>query len=827
MNRMCAFTGRMVLCAGVLVGVAASSLDALGESRDDGALKFLATANASGRLELVGQDAALQLVVMGRVGGREQDVTRSVEYSGNPPQVVDVSPDGWVTPLGNGVATVTATTREGQNAAIEIEVTRQSESLPINFAGEVVPVFTKYGCNAGGCHGKSGGQNGFRLSLLGFEPLDDYTYLVKEARGRRIFPAAPQYSLLLRKATGQLPHGGGERFAADSPPYRVLARWIEQGMPLGRDDDPVVSHIEVLPRERVLAQHEGQQLIVLAHYSDGGVRDVTRVAQYETGDPELAEANERGLVTAGQSSGSVAVTIRYQSHVGVFRATVPLGAAVDKLPIARNFIDEHVFAKLQQLGLPPSDVCDDSTFLRRATLDIAGRLPTPDETTAFLADSQTDKRDRLVDRLLDSTDYADYFANKWGTILRNHRDNDNQKYTTFAFHDWIRQSLLDNKPYDEFVREILAASGRVERNPAVAWFNEVRDQSAQVEDASQLFLGLRIQCARCHHHPAERWSQQDYYGLMAYFSRVGRKRSPGGGREEHIFHQAGTPSAVNPRTGRSVPPTPLGGSPPELSRDDDPREALADWMASPDNPFFAKALVNRYWKHFFGRGLVEPEDDMRLTNPASHPALLDQLASEFVASGYNLKSLVRTICGSTTYALSAIPNEYNALDKQSFSRFYPRRLPAEVLLDSIDAVTGARSRFGGVPPETRAVALPDNAFNSYFLRVFGRPDAASACECERSGDVNLAQCLHLLNSEEVRAKTAGELSNELAASPEKDAEAVETIYLTAYSREPTEQELLAAVGYLTEHGTNTEDREMAYEDLLWVIINTKEFLFNH
>jgi hypothetical protein len=828
MKRMCLIVGRLWLCAGGLTALAAGSRHASADPAVGPTLSFLRAAGKAAPLVLVGQDAATQLVVMQRVdGGRSTDVTRIVEYTASPTGVVEISPEGWVTPRENGVARISATAADGQTASIEIEVTHQGAPLPINFANEVVPIFTKYGCNAGGCHGKSGGQNGFRLSLLGFEPQDDYTYLVKEARGRRIFPAAPRYSLLLRKATAQLPHGGGERFAPDSPPYRVLARWIEQGMPLGREDDPVVSHIEVLPRERVLARDEPQQLAVLAHYSDGAVRDVTRAAQYETGDSELAEADERGLVTAGQAAGSVAVTVRYQSHVDVFRATVPLGAPVASLPAAQNYIDEHVFAKLEELGLPPSQLCDDSTFLRRVTLDIAGRLPTREETVEFLAGTDAARRSRLVERLVDSTDYADYFANKWSTILRNRRDNENQKYATFAFHGWIRQCLLENKPYDRIVRELLGATGPIERNPAVAWYNEVRDPSAQVEDACQLFLGMRIQCARCHHHPAERWSQQDYFGLSAYFSRIGRKRSPTGGAGDRIFHLVGQASAINPRTGEPVPPTPLGGSPSDLAPHEDPRGSLVDWLAAPDNPYFAKALVNRYWKHFFGRGLVEPEDDMRLTNPATHPELLDQLAAEFRDSGYDLKALIRTICGSSSYALSSSPNEYNALDKQNFSRFYPRRLPAEVLLDAIDDVTGAQSQFAGMPPTTRAVALPDNAFNSYFLRVFGRPNSASACECERSGDVNLAQCLHLLNSEEVRAKTAGGLTDQLAASPERDAQSVHEIYLAAYSREPTEQELLAAINYLSERSASAEERDKAFEDLLWVIINTKEFLFNH
>jgi hypothetical protein len=790
-------------------------------------IAILTADGTGGRLQLSGPDAGWQLIVMRETGGgRPVDATRTATYEAAPPGIVEVSPDGWVEPRQNGVSTVTARTPDGTAASVEIVVSSYDNPPPINFATEVVPVFTKYGCNGGGCHGKSGGQNGFRLSLLGFEPEDDFATVVQETRGRRVFPAAPRYSLLLRKATGEVPHGGGERFAIDSPPYRTLARWIEQGMPTGSSDDPFVTEIEVLPRERVLQQHEAQQVVVLAHDSDGGIRDVTRVAQYESADPELAEATARGLVTAGQNAGSVVITVRYQSHVDVFRATVPLGAPVERLPVAKNVIDSHVFAKLKQLGLPPSEICDDNTFIRRVTLDIAGRLPTAEELDALLDDGAATRRERLVDRLLDSTDYAEYFANKWSAILRNQRDNGEEKYATFAFHDWIRQSLFDNKPYDRFVRELVAASGQVERNPAVAWYNEVRDQAAQVEDVCQLFLGLRIGCARCHHHPAEAWSQQDYYGMSAFFSRIGRKRSQRGRAGDHIFHQVGTASAANPRTGKGVPPTPLGDDPLLLGPQDDPRRALADWMTSPDNPFFAKALVNRYWKHFFGRGLVEPEDDMRVTNPATHPELLDELASEFVNSGYDLKVLIRTMCTSSTYALSSLPNEYNAGDKQSYSRSFPRRLPAEVLLDAIDTVTGAESKFSGVPINTRAVALPDSGFNSYFLRVFGRPDSASACECERSGDVNLAQCLHLLNSEEVRAKTASGVED-LTAAGDDHAAAIQTIYLTAYSRSPTEQELATAVEYLVQRSGSPEEQKKAYEDLLWVIINTKEFLFNH
>ena len=714
-------------------------------------------------------------------------------------------------------------TDSGLYEELLVVVRNLENDLPVNFPNQVVPVFTKYGCNSGGCHGKSGGQNGFRLSLLGFIPEEDYTYLVKETRGRRLFPAAPDRSLLLQKAAGLVPHGGGARLEFDTLPYQILRRWVEQGMPYGSADDPLLERIEVLPRERLMPREGKQQLVVLAHYTDGSTRDVTRMTQFESNDPDLAEVTETGLVSTAKATGSVAVMTRFQSHVDVFRATIPLGLKVDRLPPAKSFVDELVFDKLRQLGLPASATSDDSTFLRRVTIDIAGRLPTKEEALAFLGSSDADKRDQLVDRLLESPDYADYFANKWSSILRNRRTDKNVRVTTYGFHDWIRESLLENKPYQQFVSEILAASGQIRRNPAVAWYHEVKDQSAQVEDTSQLFLGLRIQCARCHHHPFEKWSQEDYYGLAAFFSRVGRKRSDLRDKD-HIYHKPGIPSANNPATGNNVPPTPLGAEPVSIDPYSDPRLILTNWLADPENPFFAKALVNRYWKHFLGRGLVDPEDDMRVTNPACNPQLLDTLARDFIDSGFDLKALVRRICTSQVYGLSAIPNDDNQGDKQNFSRFYPRRLTAEVLLDSIDGLTSSQTRFQGVPATTRAVQLPDNAFDSYFLTVFGRPNAASACECERSSDVNLAQCLHLLNSEEVQKKVGGARAKQMAEDGRDLQERIRDLYLVAFSREPTEDEQTVAVKYIRDR---KDQSQKAFEDVLWALMNTKEFIFNH
>jgi hypothetical protein len=774
-----------------------------------------------------GRDAAQQLVVTGQhETGQVRDLSRTATYEVAPAGIVTVDKTGLVTPVAEGEATIHVVAAPGIDANVKVKVTNLVTDLPVNFPNQITPVFTKYSCNGGGCHGKSGGQNGFRLSLLGFEPKEDYEYLVKEGRGRRLFPASPDQSLLLLKATARSPHGGGQRIEFDSPAYRLLRRWIVQGMPYGNETDPKVTHIEVFPPERLMEREKTQQLVVVAHYSDGSSEDVTRTTQFDSNDTEMAEVSLSGLVTTGQLTGSVAVMARYQGHVAVYRATIPLGVKIENAPPAKNFVDELVYKKLNALGLPPSQACDDATFLRRVCIDLAGRLPSLEESEAFLADQSSNKREALVDRLLEGTDYADYFANKWNAILRNKRKQENDKPSTFTFHDWIRNSLNENKPYDQFVREILTATGEPGKSAPVAWYREVKDQSAQVEDTAQLFLGLRIQCARCHHHPFEKWSQQDYYGFAAFFAQVGRKKGYQQG-EDRIFHKRGIAAAKNPKTGQDVKPTGLGSETLNIPPDEDPRQSLANWMADKNNPFFAKSLVNRYWKHFFGRGLVDPEDDMRVTNPASNQELLEGLAKNFVDSGFNLKQLCKTICTSSTYQLSAEPNQWNQDDKQNYSRYYPKRLNAEVLLDAIDQVTGTQTNFGAIPMGTRAVQLPDNGFNSYFLTVFGRPEASSACECERSSEANLAQSLHLLNSSEITGKlTSGSgkaalLGNDKARA--HDAK-VRELYLLAFSRPPSAEEMGIALAHIQK---NQEDPKRAYEDIVWALINTKEFLFNH
>jgi len=790
-------------------------------------------------LHLRGADARQQLLATASFStGALRDCTREVSYQTSPAGVIQVSKTGRVTPLAEGTATITAKSLAGVTATLAVAVEQFKNVPTVNFPNQIVPIFTKAGCNAGGCHGKSSGQNGFKLSLLGFEPAEDYEHLTREARGRRVFPAAPDRSLLLQKATATLPHGGGKRLEVDSDDYKLLVRWITQGMPYGKPTDPTVSKIEVFPKERTIPLDGEQQLAVLAYYTDGTTEDVTRSALYEPNDKALANSDETGRVKVFAQPGDVAVMVRYQAKVAVFRATVPLGAPVENLPPAKNFIDELVFKKLKTVGMPASYPCDDSTFIRRAGIDIAGRLPAAEATRKFLSDKDPAKREKWIDALLGSTDYADYFANKWSALLRNKRTEPAHTRGTYAFYDWIRDSLLANKPYDQFAREIVAASGDLSQNPPVAWYRQVNNPNAQLEDTAQLFLGLRLQCAQCHHHPFEKWSQQDYYSFAAFFSQVGRKAGAQPG-EEIIYAKRGMPTATNKKTRQSVSPAGLGDAPVKLSPDDDPRQALADWMANRDNPFFARALVNRYWKHFFNRGLVDPEDDMRETNPPTNPELLDALAKSFIDSHFDLKNLVRTICRSQVYQLSSLPNKFNGVDKQYFSRYYPKRLTAEVLLDAVDETTRSESKFEGLPAGTRAVQLPDNSFNanSYFLAVFGRPESSSSCECERSQDASLAQSLHLLNSKDVQDKLSS--TNGCAAVLAKDTQREDSIkirelYNTVYSREPEAKELELALNHLRKQPQDEDGKadgklgkQQGYEDIIWALINSKEFLFNH
>lgn len=718
---------------------------------------------------------------------------------------------------------------------------RESEAAEssISFVNDIVPVLTKAGCNAGVCHAKAGGgQNGFQLSLLGYEPQEDYRHLVLEGRGRRLFPLQPEQSLLLMKACGDVPHGGGVRLEKDSEGYQALLRWVRSGTPYRSETDPDLESLELEPDRGKIVQGDSLQLRAFAVFSDGSRRDVTATALFESNHPAMVTVTEDGKVTASDLPGKASVMVRYQDRISVYNAAIPLGADEVACPEPNNFVDELVFSNLRELGIPPSPVCDDATYLRRVSLDIAGRLPTEKETRDFLDSTDSAKREQLVAKLLQSAEYADFFANKWTALLKNRRDDASDITSNFAFHAWVRDSLLAGTPYDQFVRELLAATGTILANPPVAWYKRVKEPKQQIEDVAQLFLGVRLQCAQCHHHPFERWSQDDYYSLAAFFSRIGRKPTDTAG-EDLIFHDRGVAKSINMRTGQPVLPMALGDSVGEIAADEDPRLRLADWMASKDNPFFAKALANRYWKHFFGRGLIEPEDDIRDSNPPTNPELLAALETHFIESDFNLRELIRVITTSKTYQLSSVPTAENAVDQQNHSHFYPKRLQAEVMLDAIDQLAGTTTSFANLPVGTRAVALPDNSYNqaSPFLRVFGRPEATSVCECERVQSGALSQSLHLMNASDIKAKLndgGGRINRLLTADATPEA-IVQQLYRVAYSRPPRPEERDIALAYLNEERFDSAGKPVAKsqamkdnaQDLAWALMNTKEFLFNH
>jgi hypothetical protein len=790
------------------------------------------------RIALSGSDAAQQLIVTATLSSdRLQDLTSDVEYVAGDPKLIQVSKGGRILPLASGRTEITV--RYGnRETRVPVETKSIEDNLPINFANQIVPIFTKLGCNGGGCHGKASGQNGFKLSLLGFEPDVDFSALVKEDRGRRVFPAAPDHSLLLLKASGQMAHGGGKRMELGSDEYKLVRRWIAAGTPFGKKDDPVVASISVYPSQRTLTRQNKQQLAVYAHYSDGSTEDITRRAQYDSNDTEVAVVDNDGLVRSLALSGEAAIMARYQGQVTVFRATVPMGVTVPQYSFEpKTLVDRYTAAKWKQLGIMPSELCTDDEFIRRVYLDITGTLPTPAQLKAFVADPDPAKRDKAIDELVDSAEHSFFFANKWADILRVKRGNNvNRAYGTFVFHDWIRQAIVSDKPYDEFAREILGAVGDETKCPPVVWFKDLQTADQFVDNASQVFLGTRLQCAQCHHHPYEKWSQDDYWGLAAFFGRLGRKNVPVAGlsiqnqqQQRQVFFTKATGSVPNKRTNQPAVMRTLGGEPMEVDADNDPRQKLVDWLVEPKNPFFAKAVVNRYWAHFFNRGIVDPLDDMRVTNPPSNPELLDALAADFVEHKFSLKNLVRTICKSRTYQLSSVPNELNKHDKQAYARYYPRRMSAEVLFDAVCQATDSPTTFNGLPRDAhaphRAIMLPDESFQSYFLDVFGRPQRISACECERVTEANLAQALHLLNSEEIQSKVSrgGGRADAMTKDPRPDTEKVEELFLWTVGHKPNDKQLHLALEHLQ---ANEKNKKAAYENILWALINTKEFVFN-
>lgn len=791
------------------------------------------------KVDLKGSDDAKQLVITGTLAGeRLQDLTTDIAYEVADTKVVRVTTTGRVVPVANGTTEITA--KYGDKVVkIPVKAEQIDVNLPINFGNQIVPIFTKLGCNSGGCHGKASGQNGFKLSLLGFEPDVDYNALVKEARGRRLFPASPDHSLLLLKATGGMAHGGGKKMEVGSDEYKLVRRWIAAGMPVGKPEDPTVTKITVVPEHRILTRQNKQQFSVFAHYSDGSIEDITRRTQYESNDTEVAVVDPNALVRTLNMAGEAAIMARYQGHVSVFRATVPTALKAPDFQFAeQTLVDKHTSSKWKQLALTPSDLCTDEQFIRRVSLDMTGSLPTPEQVTAFLNDKAADKRGKLVDTLLESQEYSYYFANKWADILHvKRRQQNNAAQGTFAFHGWIREAMASDKPYDEFARDILTATGDEQKHAPTVWYKELQQPQQFVDDTAQVFLGLRLACAQCHHHPYEKWSQDDYWGIAAFFGQIARKNitMPGdvgrNGQARQLLSivNRGSGTVTNKRTNQPAVIKALDAEPMKLQPGEDPRHKLVDWMAEPSNPFFARAVANRYWAHFFGRGIVDPLDDMRVTNPPSNPELLDALAKDFVEHKFSLKHLVRTICKSRTYQLSAVPNEHNKHDKQAYARYYPKRMGAEVLLDAVCQVTNSPTTFNNLPQDKyapkRAIMLPDESFASYFLDVFGRPQRISACECERVSEANLAQALHLLNSDEVQGKIsrAGGRAELLAKDTRPDAEKVEELFMWAFAHKPSPQQMAAALDHINK---NAQNKKIAYENIIWALLNTKEFVFN-
>ncbi len=791
-------------------------------------------------LKLVGSDSSIQVAVNGlSASGRHFDLgaetTFSIQGELNSP-VAQVNSKGRVTPLQNGKAPLQIVFR-GKTMQVPVEVSGFAENQPIHFTNDIVPVLTKFGCNAGGCHGKLSGQNGFRLSLLGFDPELDYMTLVQEGRGRRISPSAPERSPLLLKATGAVGHGGGRKIDPDSDEFKLLCRWIAMGSPWGAATDPTLSSIQVAPNDRILNRFARQQLRVVATYSDGAQKDITRRVQFESNQAEIASVDNDGLVRTHAQTGEAAIMARYQGQVVVFRASVPMEKAPDSYAFQpKTLVDEPILKQWRRMNLAPSPRASDEEWLRRVYLDLTGTLPSPADIASFKANASPGKDADLVDKLLDSEEYAALFAQKWADILRVKRGNQPERARgTFLFYDWIRTAMREDKPYDQFVREIVTALGTEENCPPVVWYKDLQTADQFVDNVSQVFLGSRLQCAQCHHHPYEKWSQDDYWGVAAFFGRVARKPSPVPGilvqnnnNQRQIVYLRSTGNVINKRTNKPARPRPLDSEVLEVDPERDTRHQLVDWMTKPANPFLAPSVANRYWSFFFTKGLVDPVDDFRVSNPPSNPELLNALANDLVRYGWSLKRLCRVLTTSEAYRLSSDPIPANQEDRQSFARHYPKRMPAEVFLDAVCQVTGSPANFNGLPTDThaprRAIMLPDESFSSYFLDVFGRPQRQSACECERVGEANLAQILHMLNSDEVQTRISGMTAraDKLARDPRPHEVKVRELFQLALGHDPDPNKLKLALEHITQAGKNTKS---AYENIVWALINTKEFAF--
>jgi uncharacterized protein DUF1549/uncharacterized protein DUF1553/Big-like domain-containing protein len=774
-------------------------------------------------VQLSGPEARVQLLVTGKFAdGTERDLTRSARYL--PDARLAVSPAGVASPRvdGKGQLKVQVGARALQ---VPVTVTNSKTHPPTRLVTDVVPVLTKIGCNMGACHGAAAGQGGFRLSLRGFDPDLDFEQITKANGGARIDRAKPEQSLFLKKATAEVPHAGGPRFKKESEEYAVLLRWIREGA-AGVDPALQVTDIEVRPAERVIPKAGlTQQLQVIARYSDGSVQDVTRWARFASNDDAVVTVDDATGLLKAEQGGAAAVMVSYSGFVKVARALVPVQAKAPAqyaaLPRA-NFIDDLVLRKLEQLRIEPSPLAPDAEFLRRVYLDLIGTLPTPAEVEQFLGDKSPDKRAKLIDALLERPEFADYRALKLSDLLRVNSQYMSQEGAD-AFYRWIRNRTRENAGYDKLVRELLTARGSGFHVGPANYFRIANNPEELAETTSQTFLGVRMNCAKCHNHPFERWQQRDYYSLAAFFARVGTKGGPEFGENQVYVKSDG--EVKHPKSGQVLAPRFLGGDEAVVPVGGDRRAALAEWLTSRENVQFARVAVNRLWADLFGRGIVDAVDDFRVSNPPANDELLDALAQEFVRLNYDVKAMLRLIANSRTYQLSSEMRPSNERDTRHFARAYPKRMPAEVLADALDAATGKPSRYGSLPVGTRALQIPDSRINSYLLDVFGRPKREIVCACERDPQPNLSQMLNLINS--------GDLNNRIAAEDGRiatalkadltDAQIVRQLYLATLSREPKAEELKLA----EEQVRKSANRKAALEDVLWALLNTQEFIFNH
>lgn len=782
---------------------------------------------------LTGSRENLQLVVTGYTAeGDTVDLTHIAECTVLNPKVASVSSSGQLKPQADGIAEVEVNAG-GTTQRVRVEVRGQKTPQPMTFEYDALPALAKAGCSGGACHGSPNGKAGFRLSLFGFDPEFDRGALVRDARSRRVNTVDPGQSLLLRKATMDVPHAGGRRLRPGDSLYSVLHQWIGEGCRvepvsakcIGIEVEPSVTRVLRFPAAT-------QQFRVQARFDDGSVRDVTHLSQFTLSDPDVASVTSGGLVT-GLQRGETAVIARYLEHI-----ETPLLTFVEDVPgfewsapPAINFVDTHVDRKLRQLQYLSSGVCSDEAFLRRVFLDVIGTLPTPDEADQFLASDSPKKRSELIDELVERPEYALFWAQKWGDLLRVSRKQIGLT-SVFKFHGWLHGAVATNLPYDEFATQLLTASGSTFENPAGNYYRTSAETLDAMETSAQLFLGTRIQCAKCHNHPFERWTQDDYFGLAAFFNRVQRNKV--GQAEEVVLVSTQAGEVTHPANGRVMQPwVPVDG---QLSVDarQDRRAVFAAWLTSPDNPYFARVEVNRIWAQVMGRGIVEPFDDFRDSNPPANAPLLDALADEFVASGFDRKHILKVILNSRTYQTDSRPNDFNRGDDRYFSHYYTRRLTAEQLVDAVGVVTGSPERFEFVAPETKATWLPAPDLKPHdrakigeidFLKVFGQPERQSVCECDRGDDTSLGQALELLNGKFINRQltTPGNLLHKQleAGRPLKDI--VIDIYRRALTRRPTDRELQASVSYLASR----TDRGQALEDVCWAVVNKNEFLFQH